>query len=109
MLDERLNGPVAAYHIRAKEASESICAHDTTKKANQPPPILHPITSNPACLGILFDHRIIAPGEVSIKIPSRLRHFGKQFSSFHFLHTPRNSAGPEPFRLPAGSAILNRR
>jgi len=60
-----------AYHIRAKDVSErpthhSICAHDTTRKANQPPPILHPITSNLACLGILFDHRIIGPGEISI-------------------------------------------
>ncbi|OCK93957.1 uncharacterized protein K441DRAFT_127815 [Cenococcum geophilum 1.58] len=64
-------GRTPAYHIRAKDVSErpthhSICAHDTTRKANQPPPILHPITTNLACLGILFDHRIIGPGEISI-------------------------------------------
>lgn len=65
VLDEHLNGAVADT-TPERPAHHSICAHDTAKKANQHLQILHPITSNPACLGILFDRRIIAPGEISI-------------------------------------------
>ncbi|OCL07252.1 hypothetical protein AOQ84DRAFT_440319 [Glonium stellatum] len=104
VLDEQLNGSVAASHIRAKAASgrpthHGFCAHDTAKKAIRTPRQSNQLSStasNSARLGFMFDHPIIVPSEILIANFLLLvsAAMASNITSFQFLPVPPISDGP---------------